>query len=273
MDAFNSGTYLEKIKYHKDVQLTETGLRSLHRHQMFAIPFENFDVSLGRPILLDPASLTRKLVNSRRGGYCFELNGLFLHALTCFGFNARALLARVHLHGTPSGRGHQVSLVTINDRQWLTDVGFGSHNMRAPILLERNRETTCDNQTLRLIDAKPFGTMMQTLSEEGWQNLYSFDMEYVGPADIKQGNYFSSTHPDSIFSRNRIASLQTEKGRITLLNRRMKIVVAEKTRTLDLPEDQRYLDALQAHFGIELEVAYETLPQPSDGNIVLDGLS
>lgn len=260
MDTFDLGTYLTKIKYHDEIKLTETGLWSLHRHQLFSIPFENFDVLLGRPILLDPASLVKKLVNGQRGGYCFELNGLFLYALTNFGFNVRALLARVHLHGSPSGRGHQLSLVTINNRQWLTDVGFGSFNMRAPIPLEKNRETTCDEQTLRLIDAEPYGTMLQCLTEGGWQNLYSFDMEHVGPADIKQGNYYSSTHPDSTFSGDRIASLQTPQGRVTLLNNRIKIVQEGTTQLVDLADDHQFIDALQTHFGIELDANYDMLP-------------
>ena len=264
MEAFDPESYLKRIQLLEEIKLSEEGLRSLHRHQLFSIPFENFDVLLGRPIRLDPESLTHKLVSRRRGGYCFELNGLFLNVLNHFGFNARALLARVHIHGKPSGRGHQISLVTIGKRQWITDVGFGSYNMRAPIPLEKNCETTCDGQTLRLIDANPYGTMLQAMTDEKWQNLYSFDMEHVGPADIKQGNYYSATHPDSIFSRNRTASLQSKQGRVTLLNSSLKTVHKGITQILSLPDDHRYLEAVQTHFGIELDADYNMLPPLPD---------
>ena len=260
MDTFKPGSYLARINHPGDIELTEEGLRSLHRSQLFSIPFENFDVLLKRPVLLDPGSLASKLVDRPRGGYCFELNGLFLHALNHFGFTARALLARVHLHGVHGARGHQLSLVTIGSRQWLADVGFGGFNMREPIPFEINREAACDGQRLRIVRRQPYGTMLQALSEDGWLDLYSFDLEHVGPADIKQGNYYSSTHPDSIFVVNRAAALSNESGRVTLLNYTLRIVEADGFRVCDLPDDQRYLDALKSHFGIDLDAAYDQLP-------------
>ncbi len=264
MKTFEPDNYLKRINHQHEVRLTEEGLTSLHHHQLFSIPFENFDVLLRRPIQLDPISLYNKLVNRPRGGYCFELNGLFFQALKYFGFEARVLLARVHVHGRPMGRSHQVSLVTINDRKWLTDVGFGAFNMAAPIPLEIGPVKRCNGQTLRLVAAEPFGTMLQTLSGDRWRNLYSIDMEYVGPGDITYGNYYTATHPDSIFTRNRIASLPTPEGRITLLNKKLKLIKNSDEQVSDLPDDHRYLGALKTFFGIELDASYDMLPALSD---------
>ena len=262
MHQFDLDRYCQRIKHQGEVSITEEGLRSLHRQQLFTIPFENFDVLLGRPINLDPGSLCDKLIRRPRGGYCFELNGLFLHALQSFGFAARPLLARVHLSGSSViGRGHQVSLVTIDDREWLADVGFGGANMREPIPLEIDRLNHCNGQYLRLVKAEPYGTMLQVLtSEEKWLNLYSFDREYVGPGDIKYGNYYTSTHPDSIFTQNRIASMATSQGRVSLNNLSLRLVQDDCERVLEISDDHRYLDSLKTHFGIELDVSYDMLP-------------
>ena len=261
MKTFDPDKYLQKIRHQQDVKLTEDGLRSLHRCQLFTIPFENFDVLLDRPILLDPGSLFDKLVNRPRGGYCFELNGLFLHALNYFGFEARSLLARVHISGSPViGRGHQLSLVIINGREWLTDVGFGGQNMREPIPLELDQVCNLGGQRLRLVKAEKYGIMLQSFDGDQWQNLYSFDMEYAGPGDIKYGNYYTSTHPDSIFTQDRMASLPTREGKVTLHNKCLKIQKEDTKRFVELTDDQGYLGALKQYFGIELDVTYDRLP-------------
>jgi len=262
MRHFDLDRYRQRIMHQGQVMITEDGLRTLHRRQLCAIPFENFDILLGRPIRLDPGSLFDKLVCRPRGGYCFELNGLFLHALKSFGFEARPLLARVHLSGsTIIGRGHQVSLVTINGREWLTDVGFGSAHVREPVPLEIDRVNRCGTQRLRLVRAAPWGTMLQVLTSRAkWLNLYSFDREYVGPGDIKYGNHYTSTHPDSIFTQDRIASLATSQGRVSLNNLSLRLVQDGRQQVLELEDDHRYLDSLKTYFGIELDASYDMLP-------------
>lgn len=91
------------------------------------------------------------------------MNGLFLHALQTLGFKARALLARIHVTGMPSGRGHQLELISIDGRDWLADVGFGGNSPRMPIPMELDRPVTKDGQTIRLTDRGDFGTMFQSL--------------------------------------------------------------------------------------------------------------
>jgi N-hydroxyarylamine O-acetyltransferase len=223
------------------------------------MPFENFDILLGRGIALEPAALCNKLVYRARGGYCFELNGLFLMALHAIGFEARPLLARVHLVDPPSGREHQLSLVTLQGRRWIADVGFGSFGFRAPIPLEFNRPTTHDGLTFRLVEAEPFGVMLQLLKKGRWLDLYSFDLGRVFPADIAVGNHFTSTHPSSLFTFARVAALLTPTGRVSLLNRTLRIVTTGAEHVQELAEGQAYLDALKTHFGIELDASYEAL--------------
>ena len=256
---FDQAAYLRRIKYDGETEPTVDTLKALHHAQLYTIPFENFDIQLGRDINLNTETIFEKLVHKRRGGYCFELNGIFLMALKSMRFDVRALLGRVHITGTPTGRGHQIELITIKGRQWIADVGFGADTPRTPIPLELNQPTTHDGLTVRLVSDDHFGIMLQSLKEEGWINLYSFDLGYVCSADIDCGNYFASTHPSSLFVFARVAALPVENGVITLFNNTLKEMVAGKEIVQELPEGQAYLDALKSHFGIELDTPYEQL--------------
>lgn len=258
-NSFNLDAYLKRINYTGPVDVSEEVLHALHRAQLLSIPFENFAIVLGGDISLEPVELVEKLVNKSRGGYCFELNMLLLMALKAIGFDARPLLGRVHITGTPTGRGHLLILVVINGRPWVTDVGFGSACLRAPIALELNRQTLQDGQVYRLIPSFSFGIMLQHEKGEQWHDLYSFDMENVCPADIDYGNYFTSTHPSSLFTFARVAVRHTEQGYISLFNQTLKMVTDGTERVVEIAEGQFYLNALEHYFGINLDAEYDDL--------------
>ncbi len=256
---FDRSTYLQRINYSGETTPTSDTLKALHHAQLYNIPFENFDIQLGRGIDLAPGAIFEKLVHQMRGGYCFELNGLFLMALQAFGFDVRPLLGRVHITGTPTGRGHQIELVTIEGKQWIADVGFGAGTPRAPIPLEMDRPTSHDGQTVRLVNSDPWGIMLQELINDEWMNLYSFDMNHVCQSDIDYGNHFTATHPSSLFVFARVAALPVERGVLTLFNNTFKRSIAGKGEEVELEEGQPYLDALKSNFGIELDAPYESL--------------
>ena len=256
---FNRGAYLQRINYSGETPPTLRTLKALHHAQLYTIPFENFDIQLGRGIDLTPGAIFAKLVRQMRGGYCFELNGLFLMALKAFGFNVRPLLGRVHITGTPTGRGHQIELVTIEGKQWIADVGFGAGTPRTPIPLEMDRPASHDGQTVRLVNSDLWGIMLQVLIDDQWMDLYSFDLGHVCQADIEYGNHFTSTHPSSLFVFARVAALPVERGVFTLFNNTFKRTLAGRDEEMELEEGQTYLDALKSHFGIELNAPYESL--------------
>ena len=262
---FDIDAYLQRINYEGEKAPTVETLKSIHHAQLYTIPFENFDIQLGRTINLNSEAIFEKLMQKSRGGYCFELNGIFLMALKSMGFDVRALLARVHLTGTPTGRGHQIELVTINGKQWIADVGFGADTPRAPIPLELNQPTFHDGQKIRLVDAGHFGIMLQSKKNAEWIDLYSFDLSHVFPADIDYANHFTSTHPSSLFVFARVAALPIKNGTITIFNNTFKRVIADNEDVIELTEGQAYLNALKNHFGIELDTPYEKLrPLPDD---------
>ena len=256
---FDCDAYLDRIGVRAPTVISEEYLELLHRSQAYTIPFENFDILLGRGIDLSPERLFRKIILRPRGGYCFELNGLFLHLLQTLGFQAIPVLARVHTRGEPTGRNHQLSLVTIDGRAWIADVGFGANGLRAPIPFESSRVARQDGLEFRLIDSPPFGTMLQIHEAVAWQNLYSFDLEHVCAADIESGNHYTSTSPKSYFTWTRVASLPNQSGRVSLQDFNLRVVANGHVTDSELEPGAGYLGSLKEYFGIDLDEPYTAL--------------
>lgn len=200
--------YLARIGLAERPAADRAGLERLQRAHRRAIPFENFDIALGRGISLDPDALFDKLVTRRRGGYCFEQNGLFLSALTALGFAARPLLARVWLFADAvPPRTHALALVELNGEAWTADAGFGGSDV-PPLRLADGSEAVVGGVRHRLDRDPAFGWM---LTRDG-QRQYSFTEDEVWPADLALANHWTATAPDSRFTRLRIASIVTEDG-------------------------------------------------------------
>jgi N-hydroxyarylamine O-acetyltransferase len=128
--------YLERINYHGSPESTVETLQALHEAHLLSVPFENLDIALGREIVLDEAALWRKIVEHRRGGFCYELNGLFVLLLRALGFQVDMLSAEVA--GSTGEFGpefdHMTLLVHL-EKDWIADVGFGD-SFRRPLLLQ-----------------------------------------------------------------------------------------------------------------------------------------
>jgi len=179
-------------------------LEQLQRAFIYSVPFENFDVQLGRGVDLSPQALVDKVLRRERGGYCFELNAVLLMALEAEGFNARSILARVHARGESTGRSHQALLVELDGERFLVDVGFGGGCPRIPMPLVYNSVSDHDGFLFRIVDSF-FGYMLQCQQRGEWRDYYSFDLEPVIQQDIDIANHFMSTHPASFMFSNRVA--------------------------------------------------------------------
>ncbi len=256
---FSLERYLDRVRLVRRPHIDVDGLTAVHRAQAFSVPFENFDIQLGRPLDLSPAGLFDKMVLRPRGGYCFELNGLLQVALVRLGFNLRRILARVHLLGSPSGRTHLLSAVGLGDREWIADVGFGAGGLRSPIPLELDREDHQDGRVFRLVHFPPFGRMLQLKEQGTWNNLYSFDDTHVCDADVAVANHFTETNSKSFFTYSRIASLPSAEGRIALQDFTLRQWQGTRCDESRLPADDNYLEALHDHFGIQLDARYANL--------------
>lgn len=224
-------------------------LSSVHFAHATSIPFENLDIHLGLPIRIEPERVFDKLVTQRRGGYCFEQNGLLLSVLRALGFTARPLSARVtYSGGPPRPRTHMVLLVQSSGREWLADVGFGTHNLLAPLPFEPGVVREVHGETFRITREHE----VQVLLGDVWTSLYRISLEAQEPADFVMGNWFTSTHPSSLFVRSKIVSRAGIGSRTLLLDRELKVRRGTEVDTRVLDDDEAWLAALRETFGIEL---------------------
>jgi N-hydroxyarylamine O-acetyltransferase len=231
-------------------------LRRLHRAHVAAIPFENLDIVLGRPVTLDVPSLQDKLVHRRRGGYCFEHNTLFSVLLERLGFAVDRLNGRIRWGSNhPRPRSHTLLRVHADGRDWLADVGFGGEGLLEPVPLHDGATSHQGEWTYRL-DRSDDGTWaLRSLHPDGWFDLYAFTTEPQHRADYVVYNYFTSTNPASPFVAGLHAQRTEPTVRHVLRNRELLAARPDGTaERRDVP-DGELVEVLSDTFGIVLEPA------------------
>lgn len=200
--------YLARIGYHGPRTPTLVTLRALVAAHTAAIPFENIDPLLGRPVRLDAPSLQEKLVGNRRGGYCYENVVLFAAVAERFGFGVAGLSARVSMGATAIHPAtHALLRITTADdeRVWIVDVGFGSGPSEPYQLTDEHGEFSLGGWLFRLERRRgELGDELWVLrhfAREGWVDRYTFTMNPQYPVDFAVGNHFVSTSPRSPFTK------------------------------------------------------------------------
>jgi N-hydroxyarylamine O-acetyltransferase len=224
MSDFDLDAYFARIGYGGPAEPTLETLTAIHALQVAAIPFENLDPLLGRPVNLDIAALQAKLVGSRRGGYCFELNALFKAALEALGYAVTGLAGRVRWMSPPNaplgGRSHMLLKVALADGLYLADVGFGAQLLDAPLKLQAGIEQSTPWNDWRLAHAEGAFSLAVRLPDD-WHLTYIFSLEPQHPADYEMGSWFTSTHPGSLFINTLVAERLTDAFRYSLVNHKL----------------------------------------------------
>lgn len=218
--SLDLGAYLRRIgcsdRPHPDL----VSLRAIALRHPLAIPFENLNVLLGQPLPLDIASLQKKLVVERRGGWCFEHNVLLGTALAKIGFDVTGLAARV-MWNVPSdvtpARSHMVLRVALDGRVYIVDAGFGGLTLTAPLRLESGIEQETPHERFRLTAAGDLFIMEARIRDE-WKPLYRFDLTPQVLADYEVSNWFLCTSPKSHFLSTLVAARVQPDRRYTLRN-------------------------------------------------------
>jgi N-hydroxyarylamine O-acetyltransferase len=251
---FDLDAYLARVGYDGPRVPTLPVLRELTAAHAQAIPFENLDVLLGRPIDLAIDAVFAKLVRERRGGYCFEQNGLLLHALTSLGYEVRPLSARVridrHRDDTPP-RTHMFLRVELDGTSWLTDVGVGGLSLTAPLRLTTDALQETPHEPRRIVREGDRWFHQARLGET-WADVCEFTGEEMPPIDREVANWFTSAHPASHFRNRMIVARAAPDGRrITLLNRELKLRDRDgRAETQVIESAPALLDVLAQHFGL-----------------------
>lgn len=253
--------YLERIGLGRPTAPDVESFCQVHTAQAFTIPFENIDIHLGRFISLKTSDLADKILRRRRGGYCFELNGILHQALKALGYSVYPHMARV-LYGrtAPSERTHEVLVVSISGSRWLADVGFGGPGLRSPIPMLTEQFHEQYGERFRLRRDPELGLVLQKETNGLLLDLYAFDEnELTLDVDIEMGNHFASTSSASIFRLHRMCSLAQPWGRITLNDMQLTIHRDGRSITRALPPGPDYMAALARHFAIDTGARYEDL--------------
>jgi N-hydroxyarylamine O-acetyltransferase len=242
--------YLRRIGHSGPLEPSAEVLSALHEAHVGAIPFENLDVLLGRPIALELEALQAKMVAGGRGGYCFEHNTLFRGALERLGFRVTSLAARVRVGATDiRPRTHMLLLVDLAAGQVLADVGFGGEGPVHPLPLATDRQVGEGGFGHRL--RREDGWWVLQGNDTGdWIDLYAFTLEPHYPVDFEMANHFTSTYPNSPFRRNLTAQLSRPRGRVILRNRDLVLRSGGSARSETIRDPEHLLEALDHHFGL-----------------------
>jgi N-hydroxyarylamine O-acetyltransferase len=235
----------------------EPSLAELHRAHVVAIPFENLDPHRGVAPKLDLDALQAKLVDGRRGGYCFEHNLLLRGALEATGRQAEPMLSRVRWNVAPGvvrPRTHLVLRVTDGDETWLADVGFGAGTLLEPIPFGPGGPYEQSGWRFRVVEEDDGALVVQTETPDGWRDVHAFAPEPVPLIDIELSNWFTATHPSSHFVTNLIVVRQQPDGtRLSLSDRTGELTLVERTPdgATTTPVDRAQVPALlDERFGL-----------------------
>lgn len=210
---FDLNAYFERIQYTGGQDISAETLKNLHIAHVMNVPFENLDVFLKKPISLELDDLFQKIVIEHRGGYCFEMNGLFSAVLKAMGFQVTNHLARVYNKGFEnSGKTHRVLLVEADNQKWICDVGFGGNGLVAPIRFEEGVEQEHFYRTHRIMADSKYGYRLEFKTDGDFLPIYAFTLEECCQADYLIANHYTSTHPASFFTQLLMCSLTTEVG-------------------------------------------------------------
>lgn len=248
--------YFARIGWSDSASVDIETLKALHLLHNGAIPFENLDVLMPREMQLDDLSLEEKLVTARRGGYCFEQNGVFERALREIGFNVRSLLGRVVL-ANPSSlppRTHRLLLVELQGEQWIADVGFGGQTLTAPIRLQADIEQQTPHGEYRLVQEGD-DWILQFHHHDHWQSMYRFDLVVQHQSDYLMGNFWSAHWPQSHFRHHLLMCRHLpDGGKLTLTNFHFtRYQDGRAVEQINLPDVASLYALLQEQFGLGVD--------------------
>ena len=254
----NLNAYFERIGFAGSIAPTLATLELLHALHPAAIPFENLDPVMGRPVLLDQASLEQKMLHKGRGGYCFEQNTLLLNVLRELDYPVRSYVARMlwgHGEGGASMVSHMVLVVDIAGTSYLCDVGCSIFRLTAPLKLRDGVEQQVGADLYRLIREGERWRLEVQIDAE-WRGVYQFDLVEQSESDIAALNALIE---HEYFTRALLFAARIDKeGRRSLTGNRLTIYRPGQER------ERRYAQDVDALKTMLTEVFRITLPQAID---------
>lgn len=226
-------------------------LAALQEAFLIAIPFENLDIHLGRPIVLETERFYAKIVGERRGGFCYECNGLFRAMLEALGFEVHYLAAAMLLEqSAPLDFGHMALLVRL-DRDYLVDVGNGQ-SCRLPLRIDGGNRITSEGVEYEIGTHEGGYALYYRAPGDAWKPRFRFTTTPRALGEFAELCAFHQTSPHSRFTRHPLVSIATRSGRVTLLDTELTVAEGETQRVRQLSGVGEYGAALQTHFRLTL---------------------
>ena len=248
--------YLARIRYFKPIKPDVQTLQGLQFAHMLHVPFENLDIGIKRPIYLSEEALWNKIVIQKRGGFCYELNGLFAVLLKEIGFDVTYLNARVYNREGKLGIefDHLALLVQIPNQagRWLVDVGFGD-SFNEPLSFEEQSEQVQGPRSYRLEQMRDGYITWQRNYDGSWECQYFFDLQPRNfPVDYETACLYHQTSPHSSFTRGGIISRATSDGRVSLEDGRLILTKKGQRSEHPIENKDEYHMLLKQYFDVTL---------------------
>lgn len=244
--------YLNRINYVGRIKINRNTLYELHKHHVLSIPFEDLDIHWKIPIKLDVASIYDKVVLRNRGGFCYELNYLFNNFLKKIGFESQIISSRIYGdHENLGPEFDHMSIIVKLEENWLLDVGYGDLFIE-PIKIKDNHYKKDWFKTYRL---NKTGATTYLLSEsrngKEFKKRYEFDKRPRRIEEFYDQCEFKQYSKDSYFVKNRICTLPTNSGRITLVNNKLIKRTGELREEYEIKTASNYYRILKEEFKID----------------------
>jgi N-hydroxyarylamine O-acetyltransferase len=244
--------YLERIGLGKRPETDLAGLTLLHRAHLYAIPFENLDIHLGRSLSLDPGDLFEKLVVGRRGGFCYEQNLLLATALRSMGLAVDLLQARVR--GPDGSLGepfdHMTLRVHLPEGLVLADVGFGE-SFHDPLPFDGAWHAQPHGPSYRVITKeRSLRVERREGEEEAPRDAYLFDALPRQPDEYLPMCEYHQTSPDSVFTKGWVCSLALPEGRVSVKPWSLVETRSGERSETPIASSEELAGLLESRFGI-----------------------
>lgn len=243
--------YLQILNLHGR-ELNYEFLSDLVTRHVATFAFSSVGCQLGDDLPLDFESLYQRIIIERRGGYCFEQNGLLFEILEELGFSPKLFLGRViHNKDTHPGLTHRITMIEYEGGQYVLDVGFGFLGPSLPIPMS-GVESNDGRRTFRIAESCSGEYRMQVLKDGDFYSLYRFELARYGQADCELGHFFSHRHPEANFVNHLVVSLIGGNETRSLVDLKYWIIGQSSTQSQDIssPEELRHI--LVSEFGVQI---------------------
>jgi len=251
MSQFTLERYLQRIGFQGEASATLSCVTTMMRCQLHSVPFENLDIQAGKIISLNRDAIAEKILYRQRGGYCFEVNGLFAMALEALQMSYFFIAASpLTHHNVRKPKTHMAVVVRFGDELWLCDCGYGGYGLREPIRIGLlDTEVSQDNDSFMLSRFGEQEIVLKAKVQGVWEAQYAFELTQQDWADFAGANHYNSTHHDSLFVRKLLVVLCTLTGRKILFGSTLKILEHGQLVKLHVTPENRQ-EILRREFGL-----------------------